>query len=65
MICFSSSSFSTTMMTFLPSLMSEQRHLDEARVLVAVADDQAARSGFAAPSPANSSGLLPTSSPKL
>ena len=43
MIWRSSSSFSTTMMTFLPSLRPEQRHLDEAGVLVTVADDEAAR----------------------
>ena len=42
MICRSSSSFSTTMMTFLPSLVPSKRHADEAGVLVAVADDQAA-----------------------
>ena len=49
----------------LAELDAQQRHLDEAGVLVAVADDEAAHLIAAARDPAKSSGLLPTSRPKL
>ena len=41
MVCSSSSSFSTTMMTFLPSLRPSKRDANEGAILVAVADDEA------------------------